>query len=86
VGCFLSLELLLIKPATNSASIAASLSKASAPVNLAQLAAWNPNIIGACDHLALGQYICARWVQYIAMLDDLDANMRSTIVLLEVLG
>lgn len=48
----------LVKTDMFSASIAESLSTASTQVNLAQLAAWNPNIIGACDHLAGGQYIC----------------------------
>ncbi|KAK7991330.1 hypothetical protein PG988_000124 [Apiospora saccharicola] len=42
-----------------SASIAKSMSSQTVEVSVAQLAAWNPNILGACDHLAVGQLICA---------------------------
>ncbi|KAF2130204.1 carbohydrate-binding module family 50 protein [Dothidotthia symphoricarpi CBS 119687] len=40
-------------------TIAQSLSNVTYEVSLAQVASWNPNILGACDHLAMGQLICA---------------------------
>ncbi|KAI4700641.1 hypothetical protein J4E81_003602 [Alternaria sp. BMP 2799] len=39
-------------------SIAQGLSNTTNEVTLAQLASWNPNIMGACDHLLVGQAIC----------------------------
>ncbi|EUC34225.1 carbohydrate-binding module family 50 protein [Bipolaris victoriae FI3] len=39
-------------------SIAAAVSEGTNPINGAQLATWNPNILGACDHLVEDQYIC----------------------------
>ncbi|KAH7317112.1 hypothetical protein B0I35DRAFT_337390, partial [Stachybotrys elegans] len=41
-----------------SESIASALSNATDPVNMAQIATWNPNIQGACDFLVQDQYIC----------------------------
>ncbi|KAI0206818.1 LysM domain-containing protein [Astrocystis sublimbata] len=40
-------------------SIAKTLSNTTTEVSVAQLATWNPYILGACDHLAAGQYICS---------------------------
>lgn len=42
----------------NSDSISKAVSNTTDPVNVSQLMAWNPNVLGACDHLAEGQYIC----------------------------
>ncbi|KAJ5046877.1 hypothetical protein J3E74DRAFT_296131 [Bipolaris maydis] len=36
----------------------AAVSEGTNPINGAQLATWNPNILGACDHLVEDQYIC----------------------------
>ena len=48
----------------NSAMIVENLSNAdnTTEISLVQLATWNPYILGACDQLAPGQFICSRQV------------------------
>ncbi|CAN9281263.1 unnamed protein product [Alternaria alternata] len=64
-------------------SIAQTLSNSTHEVTLAQLAAWNPNILGACDHLLVGQVICTdppggAWISppASAIPDDSDGPIR----------
>ncbi|KAK1655798.1 hypothetical protein BDP81DRAFT_456637 [Colletotrichum phormii] len=51
-------QLLRVHEGQTCESIATAVSNATDPVNGAQLATWNPNILGACDHLVPDQYIC----------------------------
>ncbi|KAK2014359.1 hypothetical protein LZ32DRAFT_603389 [Colletotrichum eremochloae] len=51
-------QLLRVHQGQTCESIASAISNATDPVNGAQLATWNPNILGACDHLVEDQYIC----------------------------
>ncbi|KAK2773616.1 LysM domain-containing protein [Colletotrichum kahawae] len=51
-------QLLRVHDGQTCESIASAISNATDPVNGAQLATWNPNILGACDHLVQDQYIC----------------------------
>ncbi|KAG9188890.1 hypothetical protein G6011_07595 [Alternaria panax] len=51
-------QLLRVREGQTCESIASAISNAAYPVNGAQLATWNPNILGACDQLVEGQCIC----------------------------
>ncbi|CZT06464.1 uncharacterized protein RAG0_12165 [Rhynchosporium agropyri] len=51
-------ELLRVNTGDTCKSVALALSNSTNPVGVAQLMAWNPNVLGACDHLSEGQYIC----------------------------
>ncbi|KAF2219279.1 hypothetical protein BDZ85DRAFT_304804 [Elsinoe ampelina] len=49
----------LVKEGENCSSIAAAISTESRPVSVAQLATWNPHIMGACDYLRVDQLLCS---------------------------
>lgn len=44
----------------DSESLAQDLSTSLANLTTTQLLYWNPNIMGLCDDLTAGQYVCAR--------------------------
>ncbi|MCJ1307825.1 hypothetical protein MMC25_001473 [Agyrium rufum] len=54
-------ELMQVPQGTTCDSIAASLSANSSigDITTTQLLSWNPNILGTCDNLTTGQYICS---------------------------
>ncbi|KAF2222117.1 hypothetical protein BDZ85DRAFT_274930 [Elsinoe ampelina] len=54
----LQCNLLKVESGATCESIARRISNVNTTVNAAQLAVWNPNIMGACDFLREGQEIC----------------------------
>ena len=62
-------NLMQVQSITSCASIAALLTANSTigTITTTQLLSWNPNIIGTCDALAVGQYICMEYVVMITV-------------------
>lgn len=47
-----------VSTAKKSETISKAISNDTQPISVAQLVTWNPNLIGACDHLTESQYLC----------------------------
>ncbi|KXH42795.1 LysM domain-containing protein [Colletotrichum salicis] len=51
-------ELLRVNAGDTCDTISKAISNDTEPISVAQLMTWNPNLMGACDHLTESQYLC----------------------------
>ncbi|GKT95383.1 lysM domain-containing protein [Colletotrichum tofieldiae] len=51
-------ELLRVNAGHTCDTISKAISNDTKPISVAQLMTWNPNLMGACDHLTESQYLC----------------------------